>query len=270
MWSILFTAAIAADSVSVRAEALQTELGPGFTVLAEGPWVVAGDESPDVVRGRAKATVRWASDRLQAAYFSSPPEPGWTIWLFKDSDSYMFHARARWGETPHTPYGYAAHRDLVMNIATGGGTLVHEMVHPYVASNFPQAPTWFDEGLASLYEQSADRDGRIVGLTNWRLAALQAALSAKRVPSMATFMAQDRRAFYDADPGTNYAQGRYLLLWLQNEGLLGRYYRALHAGIDDDPTGLQTFIEVAGIDGVDDLDRFERRWARWVLGLHFP
>ena len=42
-----------------------------------------------------------------------------------------------------------------MNIATGGGTLVHEIVHPFMAANFEQCPSWFNEGLGSLYEQSA-------------------------------------------------------------------------------------------------------------------
>ena len=58
-----------------------------------------------------------------------------------------------------------------MNIATGGGTLVHELVHPYVEADFPGAPPWLNEGLGSLFEQSDERDGYIVGLTNWRLPA---------------------------------------------------------------------------------------------------
>jgi len=47
---------------------------------------------------------------------------------------------------------------------------VHEIVHPFMAANFPDCPAWFNEGLASLYEQSSERDGKIIGLTNWRLA----------------------------------------------------------------------------------------------------
>ena len=32
--------------------------------------------------------------------------------------------------------------------------LVHEMVHPFMDADFPACPAWFNEGLASLYEQS--------------------------------------------------------------------------------------------------------------------
>ena len=51
-----------------------------------------------------------------------------------------------------------------MNIDTGGGTLVHEIVHPFIAANFPECPAWFNEGLASLYEQCGDHRGPDLGL----------------------------------------------------------------------------------------------------------
>lgn len=63
------------------------------------------------------------------------------------------HARELFDDAPGTPYGYylPGHDAMIMNISTGGGTLVHEIVHPFMAANFPGSPTWFDEGLASLY-----------------------------------------------------------------------------------------------------------------------
>jgi hypothetical protein len=72
---------------------------------------------------------------------------------------------------PTTPYGYysSTHKALVMNISTGGGTLVHEIVHPFIEANFPNCPAWLNEGLGSLYEQCGEVDGHIHGYTNWRL-----------------------------------------------------------------------------------------------------
>ena len=70
-------------------------------------------------------------------------------------------------EEPSTPYGYFVPRErrMVMNIRTGGGTLVHEMVHALMKPDFPDVPTWFDEGLASLLEQCRFRpDGTLEGL----------------------------------------------------------------------------------------------------------
>jgi hypothetical protein len=156
---------------------------------------------------------------------------------------------------------------MVMNIATGGGTLVHEIVHPYIEANFPAAPAWFNEGMGSLYEQSAERGDRIVGLTNWRLAGLQRAIEAGRVPSFRTLTATSTRAFYDDDPGTNYAQSRYLLYYLQERGLLVSFYRAFTLNQKRDPTGYDTLREVLG---EDDMARFQAKWQAWVSTLTFP
>jgi len=63
-----------------------------------------------------------------------------------------------------------------MNIATGGGTLVHEMTHALMAPDFPQAPIWISEGLASLYEQCRVEKQSLKGDPNWRLPELKRAL----------------------------------------------------------------------------------------------
>ena len=76
-----------------------------------------------------------------------------------------------------TPYGYysAAHRALIMNIATGGGTLVHEIVHPFVRANFPQMP-----GLAQRRPGLALRTMRRTRRPHRRLPELAAARVAAR------------------------------------------------------------------------------------------
>jgi hypothetical protein len=74
------------------------------------------------------------------------------------------------------------------------------------------------------------------------------------------------RPFYDADPGTNYAQARYLCLWLQEHGLLQEYYREFTQGVQEDPTGHRT---LARIVGATDMDAWDRTWQRWVMGLRY-
>ncbi len=238
-----------------------------FTAIDEGPFLVVGDESPATVTRRARGTVRWARNHLRASFFDKDPE-GITIWLFRDERSYRTHTKALFGDEPSTPFGYYSPSDaaLIMNISTGGGTLVHEMVHPYVAVNFPDCPAWFNEGLGSLYEQSAERDGRIVGLTNWRLNGLQAALRAGPIPTFRALTATTTKQFYDEDPGTNYAQARYLLYYLQQKGKLREYYRAFHARHQRDPTGYATLMTVLG---ERDMRAFQEQWERWVMTLRF-
>ncbi len=146
---------------------LKTKLpSEAFTVVVQPPFVVVGDEAADVVRRRSQQTVKWAVDHLKQTYFEHDPEHILDIWLFKDKASYDQNTRRVFNDRPTTPFGYysATNRALVMNIATGGGTLVHEIVHPFMASNFPACPSWFNEGLASLYEQSGERDGAFADL----------------------------------------------------------------------------------------------------------
>ena len=218
------------------------------------------------VRRRAERTVRWATRLLKSQYFARDPEEVWTIWLFKDNASYTRHALEFFGDTPDTPFGYAtdAHHALVMNIATGGGTLVHEMVHPFVDANVPGAPPWLNEGLASLYEACREQDGRIVGLLNWRLPGLQQAIRRGALPPFSELAAQDARGFYERDPGSNYGQARYLLYYLQERELLASYWTRWTADFDADPTGYRTLQSVVG---AADMAVFQADWEAWVLTL---
>ena len=187
-----------------------------FTIVVMPPFVVIGDEEPAEVRRRAKHTVQWAVEKLKAAYFEKDPDDILDIWLFKDKESYEENAEKLFHSKPDTPYGYysSADKALVMNIATGGGTLVHEIVHPFVAANFPECPAWFNEGLGSLYEQSGEKDGRIVGHTNWRLPGLQKAIRKKRVPSFKTLCSTTTDEFYEKDRGHELRPGPIPVLLL--------------------------------------------------------
>jgi len=153
---------------------------------------------------------------------------------------------------------------LIMNIDTGGGTLVHEIVHPFMEANFPACPPWLNEGMGSLYEQCGDADGHIHGFTNWRLPGLQRAIKSKSVSSFKELTAMDENAFYNEDKGVNYAQARYLCYYLQEKGLLVKFYREFHARQKEDPGGYQTLQKILT---EADMDAFKTKWEKYVLGL---
>lgn len=256
------------QALARRARALKDRLaGWGFHVLVQPPFVVIGDESAPVVQERATGTVAWAVERLKERYFSRDPRSIIEIWLFKDTESYERHAEEFFGAKPTTPYGYysPSHRALVMNISTGGGTLVHEIVHPFIAANFPGCPSWFNEGLASLYEQCRERNGVIWGDTNWRLKGLQQAIAAGRVGAFEDLCATSSEEFYAEDQGLYYAQARYLCYYLQEQGLLVDFYRRFSTS-QDDPTGYKTLQTVLG---EPDMAEFEKQWRAYVMKLRF-
>ena len=237
-----------------------------FTIVVQPPFVVVGDEPEEVVKERAAETVKWAVDKLKQDFFTNDPQVILDIWLFKNEFSYTKHTRLLFNDTPTTPYGYYSreHRALIMNISTGGGTLVHEIVHPFMEANFPACPAWLNEGMGSLYEQCGEQDGHIYGYVNWRLPGLQKAIKADEVQSFATLLALDRNAFYGDKTGVNYAQSRYLCYYLQEKGLLVKFYKQFVANHKRDPSGLQTLKAVLG---ESDMERFQKKWERFVLGL---
>src|SRR5712692_5983076 len=237
-----------------------------FSIVVQRPFVVIGDEPAEAVKEHAVRTVKWAVDKLKQDFFTKDPNEILDIWLFRDTASYQKNTLLLFGEKPSTPYGYysSAHKALIMNIETGGGTLVHEIVHPFIEANFPACPSWLNEGLGSLYEQSGEVDGHIHGFTNWRLPGLQAAIRAGQVPSFKTLTALDARGFYNEDKGTNYGQARYLCYYLQQRGLLVRFYREFYAHQKEDPTGYQSLQRILG---VADMNAFKQIWEKYVLTL---
>ena len=239
-----------------------------FHIVVQKPFVVVGDETLQTVQRRSVGTVKWAVDRIRRDYFKQDPNEILDVWLFRDRASYNTNAKKLFGKTPSTPYGYYSSTDkaLVMNISTGGGTLVHEIVHPFMESNFPECPAWFNEGLASLYEQSRDQNGHIRGSTNWRLRGLQSAIADGTVPPFKTLCETTTHEFYQEDPGTNYSQARYLCYYLQEQGLLVKYYHEFHRNAKSDPTGYETLKAVLG---VRDMAEFKTKWEAYVGGLRF-
>ncbi len=257
------------DPFEKHADALRTKLkGRGFTVVVEKPFVVIGDDSEAVVKQWAEEVIRGTVARLKQDYFAKDPANILDIWLFKDQASYRTHAKEFFYDEPDTPYGYysPSKKILVMNIATGGGTLVHEIVHPFIEANFPDCPAWFNEGLGSLYEQSGTVDGRIYGYTNWRLAGLQNGLKRKVVPTFKALTAMSDAEFYKEATGTNYAQARYLMYYLQEKKLLVKYYKEFSANVKTDPTGYKTLQTVLG---ERDMLAFQRNWEAFVMKLVF-
>ncbi len=251
---------------ALRAHLAAKGLGK-VAIRVEEPFVVIGDSTADALARDAR-TVRWAADHLEHDFFARRPAKILDIYLFHDADSYEHGVIALTGEAPTTPYGFYSKDDngLFMNIATGGGTLVHEIVHPYVEADFPEAPAWLNEGLGSLFEQSSEHDGHIVGLTNWRLAGLQRALAHGTAPSFRALTDLSSKEFYADDSGVHYAEARYLLYYLQDRGVLRDFYKAFRAARDKDPTGYATLFATLG---ERDTPAFRSRWEKFVAALRF-
>jgi hypothetical protein len=147
-----------------------------------------------------------------------------------------------------------------MNISTGTGTLVHELTHALVRYDFPDIPAWFNEGLGSLYERCSLNNGIILGYVNWRLPALQDAISDNSYTNLNTLINTTEDEFYGSKSGFYYAQARYLCLYLQEKGLLRKFYKLFRDSYSEDNTG-KIFLEQATGYSLTVLDSDFTKWA---------
>lgn len=251
-----------------RAAKLRDMLPGDFHIRYEWPFVVAGDLSRRSFDRIFENSLVGSYKMLRRDYFDAEPDRIIEVYLFKDNASYRYYADKLFEDDPSTPFGYYSptHRALIMNIATGTGTLVHELCHPLIEHDFPRCPTWLNEGLASLHEQCTWRDGHLVGLPNWRLPDLQKSIRAgKPLPLKDLVAKTGAHGFYEQDEGLNYATARYLCQYLQQKGKLREFYSTLRRDIKEDPTGRKTIESLLGAP----LDEIEPAWQRWVLSLRF-
>ncbi|MBI2901343.1 MAG: hypothetical protein HYY17_14255 [Planctomycetes bacterium] len=247
---------------------VEEELGKDFIVERQGEVFFFASNAGETSYDRCRRTVARMWDFLYADYLTTKPTKPIRIYLFKDKATYEAYCKKAYSKPPTTPYGFymSCERKMVMNIATGTGTLAHELVHPLLAEDFPDVPSWFNEGFASLYEQSRQSlDGKMEGLVNWRLPSLQRALQRGEKISLRALTKTTTSEFYGDGSGLHYAIARYLCLYLQEKGKLTDFYKRFRKGFAEDKTGAAA-IEAATGKKLDDL---EAEWRKWVGTLKY-
>jgi hypothetical protein len=250
--------------------ALVAELDGSFVILNVGPWVLATDLDAASARNFATSTIsRYAASIQRQLFTKEARSAPVKVYLFKDKASYETWNLKLFNEKPSTPYGYYSRgrNALVMNIGTGGGTLLHEMTHAMAEVDFPGIPAWLNEGLGSLFEASSiTPSGHISGITNWRLAGLQQDLPRGNSPRLATLLQMDDTVFYGPHSGSNYAAARYLMQWLQAQGKLEAFYVRVRERRDAD--ALASLCAV--IDDQATVAQLEHQFYAWVKTLNQP
>ena len=255
-----------ARSAHAAATAVRGRVDGSFRAVVRPPFVVVGNLPEDRLRQMADASVVGPARAMWNSYFRRRPTDVITVLLFSDGKTYKHWAGRLFRDTSVPYFGYykPASRTLVMNIATGTGTLVHELTHALIVYDFPAVPTWFNEGLASLHEQCYVRPERIVGAVNWRLPGLQQAIRDKKLRPLRELVTQ--RDFYGPKRGLNYAQARYFVMYMQQRGVLKKFYehfRDHHAGPDADVKAVE---HVFG----SEIGKVESQFLRWVATLRWP
>lgn len=235
-----------------------------LTVLESSPFILIGDGGSERLAQYRDHTVRAAAEALWATYFDQRPTESIVIFLFESDERYRRLSRD-WFAQPDPPHFGYCRRDgvMVMNIATGTGTLVHELTHALIRFDFPTVPPWFNEGLASLYEQCQINGKTMTGLKNWRLPALQKAIRENTLRPLRELIHEPD--FYDETrSGLNYAQARYLMMYLQEKQTLQKLYDRFREHQAEDANGWESLRAVVAPESEE---AFESGFRQWVLQL---
>jgi hypothetical protein len=248
---------------------IHTELGPSVPITREGLFVLASGDGMMGSLAPIASLVRRATEALYAGRLDTRPDRPVAVYLFASARPYARFCEERLHEDCISPFGFYRPdaRTIVMNAGPGIGTLTHEIVHPLLEADFPGAPTWLDEGVASLFEAPVlPRPGEIHGAKNWRLSRLRAALASKKETDAARIDAlfgMPDDIFRNDAEDLHYAMARYVCKWLDDQGKLWAFYRAWRDDVKNDPRGESAFARAVG----ETPAAANARWTTWVKRL---
>lgn len=253
-----------------RLRAAREELGPKtLTAVVSDVFVIVGPPGSQRSFDPSVALVRSAMAGFLNGRFRTRPREAITVYLFPTKQEYETYCTRHYAAPCIAHFGFyqPAERAMVMNIGLGLGTLTHELAHPLVEANFPEAPTWLNEGVASVFEQPLlPRPGEIHGGKNWRLPRLVRALKSPAERDRARldrFFGMTDETFRGEGEDLHYAAARYVCQWLDERGWLWPFFQRWHDDVANDPTGVAAFRAVTGMTPAE----AHPLWSKWVLAL---
>jgi hypothetical protein len=263
-------AALLAKDVADRVDLLR-QLTPPITrykVVADTFVVAAGD--PSAPLDAAAALIQRTVDALYAGPFAHRPDQGVSVFVYGDAHAYETAFSA-------SSLGIDAKKDLgvyddrqrnvfVRTDAAGVGSLAHEIGHPLILADFPNAPLWLLEGGPALLEVADfSRPGQIHAKAHFRLQTLRDTLDSKDKALAAsirldTLFGMSSEAFRDGPEYLHYACAREALRWLDSMGKLWAWYSAYREGWLTDHDGVAAFTKVMGKSPAEATPD----WLAWI------
>ncbi len=262
---------ISADTLPLdydtRLNELKKSAGEEFIFVKDSYFLIVSNLSEAETNKIIDNTINKAVGCFYNDYFETKPTDVTVIFLFKDDASYRYWAKKLYDDTDLSRFGYykPGSKTMLMNISTGTGTLVHEMTHALVRYDFVNIPAWFNEGLGSLYERCSLQDNVILGYVNWRLPRLREALADGSYTSLENLMKTTDDEFYGDKSDLNYAEARYLCMYMQEKGLLRKFYKSFKNGYDNDRSGIATIEKIFG----KDLNSIDKEYVLWARTLKY-
>ena len=279
------------DLCRERASRLVQQLKQPIQTIVRPPFVLAGDLSEAELQTKFESAIQPACESLLASYFRQLPQRPVLILMFTTEAAYRGAAEQLFFDRDVSRFGYykPGRQTILVNLAEGDGALFHELTHVLMDTDFPNAPQWLQEGLATLHEavevggEELDagaglfespaiggsgivlaRGRELRPVLNWRGSVLRLARDENRLPSLQQHISE--ASFRGPNEALDYAYARYFCLFLHQRGVLSRYYAALRERAETDPTGERTLLDLCGVRDWDSIDVAFRAWFDDVAG----
>ena len=151
-----------------------------------------------------------------------------------------------------------------------GPSLRHEFLHVLhwrlLTRTGQRHPDWIMEGLGALVEDmdpDPETPGAVRPALSWRTNIAKQLLDIGRLVSIRDLAEMDRETFRGRRPNANYAQARAVMLFLDQRGDLGPFFRRYVEQYDTDQTGLTALLSTLGLDAAG----FDAAFRAWLADL---
>ncbi|NMB74694.1 MAG: hypothetical protein GYA21_06140 [Myxococcales bacterium] len=253
-------ACLQTSALAVTLEGREPARAAAATDLAEIARVGGSGRTEFVLRGRvsrrhAAAAVRLAHELIEDTHRRFLPIDGSKlppvdVCLFETTAEYRRFLREALGpENREGDLGvyWRYRRTVVANLSTPLGNLRHELAHALISDALGPLPAWLDEGLASLYNEAAWKNGAYVLGRSHRLAQLRAARAAGKLPDLAALAAAGEREVYGENFRAYYSLGRFIALYLDEKGKLAEFVQEMSQSrtTDEQRMALERYVDFA-------------------------
>lgn len=225
-------------------------LNEGFSITKFQYFVVFSNLDNELTYNLIDNDIRNAVATMEDNYVEIRPDRVTGVFLFEDSDSYTDFALSNFDirRDDLSPYGFykISKNVIVVRYVSWKGSLPHEVTHAMIQKDFPGVPSWFNEGMGALHERATYKDGELVADFNWRITALRRAFNEGTYTGLETLMSTNDDDIYGRRSSFYYAQARYLLGFLQEKGILKRYYKHFNNSFESDNTGITQLETIYG------------------------
>ncbi len=232
-------------------------LPDGFSVIKFKYFVIFSDLGENLTYSLVDNDIRNTIECMKNNYSETLPGELTPIIIFKDFDRYKQFVLSNYDipENDVSPYGFykISKNVIVIRYVSWKGSLMHEITHRFLRSDFPDIPSWFDEGFAAFHEKSSFKNGVLQGEFSWRIISIRRAFDENKYTGLKTLMGTNDEELYGKRSTFYYAQARYLLMYLQERGLLDDYYTLFKSTYHKDETGI-TQLEKTLKKPLDEID----------------